>query len=282
MKTAFSLLLLLLLAAVPAFAQENKPWMGVALEVLDNDEATRLGIPGGLKVNRVDEGSPAETAGLAVGDVVLSAGEHSVTTIEKMAEIMGKLRPGDVVSLGVRRDEGRTELLLVTLGSVEDKGSKYAEDERASDLLRKLRELDAQRRQIYEQLQERLRELRAAEPAKPAVEEQPAVPAPQVHPPERAELRVSLGAACVDLPAGEAAELGVRGGVIVTRVTEGGPAYLGGLKAGDIVTHVDDEDLTGTGDLRTILSRHEPANRIELRLRRDGNELRVTVELGAK
>lgn len=282
MKTVFPLLLILLLAAAPVAAQENKPWMGVALEVLDAEEAAKMGLPGGLKVNRVDEGSPAETAGLVVGDVVVSAGEHAVTTIEKMAEIMGELRPGDLLTLGACREGGRIELLLVTLGSVEDKDSRYADDERASDLLRRLRELDAQRRQLYEQLQERLRELRANEPAEAAAEELPAVPAPQAEPTERTEIRVTLKATLRDLTVSEAADLGLRGGVMTVRVAEGGPAYLGGLKSGDVLTHVDDEQLAGTGDLRKILSRHEPANRVELRIQRDGNELRVTVELGAR
>src|SRR5690606_35403944 len=109
---------------------------------------------------------------------------------------------------------------------------------------------------------QRLRELAegkadsTAETAPPAVPGPPKRTPPTPIEPERAPLKVSLGASCRNLEPAEATALGIRSGVYFSEVPQGGPAYEAGARTGDALTHVDDETVTGTGDLRTILSRH--------------------------
>jgi S1-C subfamily serine protease len=288
MKLAFPLLLLtLIFGASSVAAQAQKAWLGVTLEVIDGEAANKIGISGGLKVTAVEAKSPAETAGLKVGDIILSAGEDAVTSIEAMRNVMSDLRPGDFLSLGVRRDNGRNEPLLVTLGAQSDKSDEYADDAKVKELRDLLRSLDAERRKIMKQLEERLRELGSGKADKteqsPAAPPEPEKPQPSIPvEPERVTLKVTMGVSCRNLDKQEKTELGVDSGVMITDVLQGGPAAEAGIQQSDVLTHVDDEAVTGTGDLRTILSRHQPGDRVELTLLRGGKSMKVTVLLREK
>ena len=74
------------------------------------------------QISSVGAGSPAETAGLRPGDVVIEiAGQH-VYSREDLIEAI-RARPGQVVAIGVER-EGRRLTLNVTPNVVEDKSAK--------------------------------------------------------------------------------------------------------------------------------------------------------------
>jgi serine protease Do len=58
----------------------ERGWLGVSVQPLDRDLAAYLGQPelSGVIVNSVADGSPAERAGLAPGDVLVGFGDHAV------------------------------------------------------------------------------------------------------------------------------------------------------------------------------------------------------------
>lgn len=277
-----------LLLTAGALKAQSDAWLGVKLEVVEQAEARKLGIDGGLKVTRVDDKSPAQEAGMEVGDIVLSAGEDTVTTIEQMGAIMAAKAPGDMLSLGVRRANGRNEPMLITLGSVKDKNDKFGDDAKVKELRERLRELDAERRRLRDQLDERLKELGAGKADKettPAPKEEPAKPEPKpadTHEPQRVRLKVTLGASFVNLEAEESAKLGIEGGIRVTVVQDGSAAAEAGLKVDDVVASIDKEAVAGTGDLRTILADRNPGDRLELEVIRNGKRQQLTVVLRAK
>ncbi|MBZ0137467.1 MAG: PDZ domain-containing protein [Planctomycetes bacterium] len=280
--------LALVLSANTLCAQSDSAWLGVALEVVEGSDAKKLGIEGGLKVTRVDDKSPAKEAGLEVGDVILSAGENSVTSIEQMRTLMGDKRPGDLLSLGVRRSNGRNEPMLITLGSTADKDDKFADDARVKELRDRLRDLDAERRKIREQLDERLEELRkgkADKETQPAPERAPD-PTPEVkpetHKPDRVDVKVTVGASFVNLTLEESTQAGIEGGVRVTKVSNGGAAAEAGLELDDIVLSVDKTVITGTGELRTLLADRKPGDHLSIEIVRDGKRKTLTLVLRAK
>lgn len=69
----------------------------------------------GAEVQEVIPGSPAEKAGLRVGDVILAVDDKRVTAAQPLAEILASYRPGDRVTLTVER-EGKQLEIRVTLG----------------------------------------------------------------------------------------------------------------------------------------------------------------------
>jgi S1-C subfamily serine protease len=82
-------------------------YLGAQLTTLTAGLAERyeVGADGGAVVLDVAPGGPAETAGIEAGDVIVSIGETTVTTVE---DLMGELRrsePGDVLSVVVVRDQ---------------------------------------------------------------------------------------------------------------------------------------------------------------------------------
>lgn len=77
------------------------------------------GPPALFTVGVVDAGSPAEAAGLKVGDIITSVNGTAVSAPRDAMDAVHDLAPGDTVSLGVTRD-GTTLTLTVTLGSQAD------------------------------------------------------------------------------------------------------------------------------------------------------------------
>lgn len=62
---------------------------------------------GGIRVAGVSPGGPAEEAGVKQGDVIVAIRSKPVTTSREVVQAMAAVKPGDVVTLGVRRD-GKT------------------------------------------------------------------------------------------------------------------------------------------------------------------------------
>jgi hypothetical protein len=71
--------------------------------------------PGGVRFTGVRAGSPAEQAGLQGGDILIRLGEFEINDLYDMTDALRSHRPGDTVTLQVRRD-GEVLELTATLG----------------------------------------------------------------------------------------------------------------------------------------------------------------------
>jgi membrane-associated protease RseP (regulator of RpoE activity) len=79
----------------------------------------------GAVIGEVVAGSPAEEAGLSVGDVITAVGNTPVDANHRLVDILGQYKPGDQVTLKVRR-LGNTVTVKATLGENPDsKGRPY-------------------------------------------------------------------------------------------------------------------------------------------------------------
>ncbi len=83
-------------------------WVGV---VINDDPA------GELSVGAVDPSGPAAAAGLVAGDVILALDAATVSDGRALIAHLGRHRPGDTVSFSVRRSDGTTARLSVTLAA---------------------------------------------------------------------------------------------------------------------------------------------------------------------
>ena len=84
-------------------------WLGL------RDGPTSTTSPDGAKVVQVFPGSPAEHAGVRVGDVIKRVGEESVQSPEDVATAVGNHKPGETIDVVVERG-GSTLTLHAKLG----------------------------------------------------------------------------------------------------------------------------------------------------------------------
>ena len=78
--------------------------------------ATEARPEGGLKVTKVGKKSPAETAGLKVGDVILKLNDTPLAKREDLQNLLKEMAEGDEITLDLLRG-GKNETLTLNLGA---------------------------------------------------------------------------------------------------------------------------------------------------------------------
>jgi len=94
----------------------SRGYIGVSIKDVDSKEAKGLGLEKaqGVLVQDVLKGGAGESAGIKIGDVILSVDGKNVNAANELQTIIGQKRPGDVAQLKVFRD-GKTMDVAVTL-----------------------------------------------------------------------------------------------------------------------------------------------------------------------
>lgn len=87
-------------------AEKGSGFLGLATESRDG---------GGLRITKVGAETPAETAGLKVGDVILKLNDKPLAKREELQELLKEMAAGDEIKLELERD-GKTETLTLNLG----------------------------------------------------------------------------------------------------------------------------------------------------------------------
>jgi predicted metalloprotease with PDZ domain len=96
----------------------------------------------------------------------------------------------------------------------------------------------------------------------------------------RGEPKAWLGVTVQSLTGQLADYFGTKEGVLVSSVVEDSPADRGGVKAGDILTMVDSDEIREPADLPTVIAAREPGEGIAVHLIRKGKPVAARVELG--
>ena len=98
-----------------------RPWLGFVGQTLTPELAEGFGLqrPGGVLVNEIYPGGPADVAGLRVGDVILQAGTQSVLDIESLRFRVATGEPGKKVRLGIWRERVQARLQLPLMAAPE-------------------------------------------------------------------------------------------------------------------------------------------------------------------
>ena len=119
----------------------SRGWLGVQIQTITEDIAESLGTDNtkGALVAQVQDGSPAEKAGLKRGDLVLQVGDERVSDPKDLARKVAALDPGSETEFTIFRD-GETMTVTVKLGELE--GRKKRASKRA-DKLEETASLDA-------------------------------------------------------------------------------------------------------------------------------------------
>lgn len=93
----------------------------------------------------------------------------------------------------------------------------------------------------------------------------------------RPQLGVTLQAVSDQITA---QQLGVnRAGVYITSVSEGSSADKAGLKALDRVISIDDQEITSSSDVKTIIDEHQVGDTLEIQISRNDRLMKISVTL---
>jgi S1-C subfamily serine protease len=115
-KSVALVLLLVLAAAPPILAAAPWAWLGVRIRDLSEQEMDEISSRHGLRegfgvfIVEVMEGTPAQSAGLKTGDLVVAFEERPVTETRVLQRLIASSAPGKDVRLTVLRAEGRRRL----------------------------------------------------------------------------------------------------------------------------------------------------------------------------
>ncbi|MEO1015504.1 MAG: Do family serine endopeptidase [Pseudomonadota bacterium] len=119
-------------AQLVEFGQARRGWLGVNVQGVDASIAAAYGASGdsGVIITRLDEGGPAQDAGLEVGDLLLTFDSQVIDDVRALTRIVAETEIGKTVSLELIR--GRRERTIeVVLGERENPD---AEEDGGDDL----------------------------------------------------------------------------------------------------------------------------------------------------
>jgi serine protease Do len=108
------------LADIREYGHVRRPKLGVRVQPVTALDAEVFGLDRvtGAKVFSVDQGTPAQRAGVRAGDVIVTLDGKEIPTSNALTTSLAQHHPGERVTLGIVRDKRRTEL-AVTLGEFE-------------------------------------------------------------------------------------------------------------------------------------------------------------------
>lgn len=108
-------------------AEEDSAYIGISGEGVSDEMSELYGIPKGIYITEVQEGSPADEAGLCKGTVITKFDGSSVSTMTQLGDMLAYYAAGEEVPVTVSYQsdgELKEEKLTITLGALSD----YTED----------------------------------------------------------------------------------------------------------------------------------------------------------
>lgn len=92
----------------------TRGYVGVVLQTIDQDLANAFGIdkPQGALVTEVAKDSPAEKAGIQVGDIILKYDGNPIQNLGVFRNAVSFLKPGSTLKLDILRDKKNREIVL--------------------------------------------------------------------------------------------------------------------------------------------------------------------------
>jgi serine protease Do len=235
-------------ANVVTVQRSGTSYLGIgALEVTpERAKALNLKEERGVEVARVEDDSPAAKAGVKEGDVVLEYNGEKVEGVDQFIRVVRETPPGRQVKMAVWRNGG-TENLTVTVG--------------------------ARRNMVVET-------------PGGAVEVPPIPPIPPIPPVEIPRFELSWQSPIIGIegeslaPQGQLAGFfGVQDGVLVKSVIRDSPAEKAGLKAGDVITKVDNSKVTSPREITSVLRSNRSNTNFTLTVVRNKKEMPVSITL---
>ncbi len=221
----------------------ERGWLGIT--IVDAEE-------GGVEIMSVDPDSPAEKAELEEGDIILEFDGRKITGGKILVDEIRMHQPEDKVKLKIKRDD-KTMDVTVELG------------EYSRNVM--IREFETKFPRLFPRGEERL-------------EERYAIPR-EVIPETFSQNRKFIGVYLDDLNEELAKYFGAEEGtgLLITKLTEAGPAEKAGLKVGDVIVKADGEKVKSLQDLTRQIQKKDKGEEIEIEYIRDKKKKTVKVKV---
>jgi serine protease Do len=245
------------------------PEIGVTIHDGDKGE--------GVIVNDVRSESPASKAGFKAGDIIIEFDGEKVRSARQLTRLVQETPAGRSVKVAVTRDGKRADLTVTP----EIRTSGFWSEQ-----------LQADTDKLRQDLKERLREL----PERDQLFQfggnayRFRMPAPgqlEMLPPEGplglierfTRQSARLGVTVQELTPQLATYFGAKEGVLVMSVTDGSAAARAGLKAGDVITAVNDRGIKTSSDLVQVLREAGNGAEVAIAIIRDRKPTTVKAKL---
>lgn len=122
----------------------TRGWLGVMIQDLDEGLAQSFDFEGteGVLISQVQKGSPADDAGLRVGDIITKFNGEPLARVDQLRLRVAATDPGDKVDIVVFRD-GRERTIKVEIGELEQEAPVATSGSFVDTLGMQLRDLDS-------------------------------------------------------------------------------------------------------------------------------------------
>jgi serine protease Do len=214
-----------------SFFMDGGGFLGIYGEDINRENIARyhLSEPRGVGITQVIPDSPAAKAGLRKDDVVLRLDGENVTSVRKLNRLVSEIAPDHTVRISISRN-GAEQEISATIGKRNNSNN--------------VREFMAQQPKAWKW-------------------EGPLLNRDNFPDANDNDLTFffgngrRLGVSTMELTKQLADYFGIAGGrgVLVTSVTEDGPAAKAGVKAGDVITAIDGEAVDSPGDISGAINR---------------------------
>jgi serine protease Do len=236
--------------------------LGIDIRDVDAADVTREKLDGrvGAAVDEVQAGSAAEKAGIRAGDIVVTFDGERVRSARHLARLVDETPDGREVEATVVRNGERRTLKLTPQSAPGWLSRQFGIEPRHYSYSFRLPERfdlnipNFDREEFRSELRNRLRPFALMDG------------------------RSRLGVGVQELT-GQLGEYfgAASGGVLVTDVDEGTPAKTAGLRAGDVITRINDQQVRSGDELRRRLA--EVTGEVRIGIVRDRKEQTITAKL---
>lgn len=104
------------------YGQARHAWLGVAIQIMDDDLASYYKVDKGVLIREVYPGTGAKIAGLEAGDIIIEVDKRSIKDFATLKAVLRRCQVGQIISAKVVRNNRELDY-KIKLGSQENENS---------------------------------------------------------------------------------------------------------------------------------------------------------------